>query len=107
MTVTSVALAAPPPEPSSDEPEYSDYELDAIEKWVRAHKTELDPAPEGKPIESIDIVSLDVFDETDPVPDFFNVFHATSRPYVIRRELLFEQGERYEQESIDECDRNH
>jgi hypothetical protein len=100
------ANAEPPRAPSTGEPEYSDYERDAIEKYRRAAKGELDPEPEGKLIESIEIVSLDVFDETDPVPDFFNVFHATSRPYVIRRELLFEQGERYEQVRIDESARN-
>ncbi len=67
---------------------------------------ELDPAPEGKRIERIDIVVLDVFDEHDPVPDFFNVFHAMSRKVVIGNELLFHEGERYVGARVEESARN-
>ena len=65
-----------------------------------------DDAPEGKRIQSVDIVRLQVFDDDDPVPDLFNVFHAQTRERVIRRELLFEAGDRYETERIQETLRN-
>jgi hypothetical protein len=65
-----------------------------------------DPQPDGKLIERIDIVVLDVFDEHDPVPDFFNVFHAMSRKAVIANELLFREGERYVRARVDESARN-
>ncbi len=67
---------------------------------------EPDPAPEGKLIERIDIVVLDVFDEHDPVPDFVNIFHTMSRTTVIRHELLFREGQRYVGARVNESARN-
>src|SRR5687767_5244721 len=67
---------------------------------------EPDPAPEGKVIERVDIVVLDVFDEHDPVPDFVNIFHAMSRKSVIRHELLFREGQKYVGARVDESARN-
>jgi outer membrane protein assembly factor BamA len=67
---------------------------------------EIDPEPEGKRIESIDVVVVDVFDQHDPVPDFFNLFHTTTRQVVVRRELLFMAGEGYSARQIDETARN-
>ncbi len=85
---------------------YSDLELATIERVVQSDSPNIDPAPVGKIIESIEIVRLDVFDEHDPVPDFVNLFHATTRERVIRRELLFEPGEIYEPKSVGESIRN-
>lgn len=65
-----------------------------------------DDAPSGKRIESVQIVRLPVFDDDDPVPDFVNWFHAQSREHVIRRELLFEAGDTYDVERIEETIRN-
>jgi hypothetical protein len=65
-----------------------------------------DDAPAGKRIESVQIVRLPVFDDDDPVPDFVNFFHAQSREHVIRRELLFVAGDRYDVERIEETIRN-
>jgi hypothetical protein len=63
-------------------------------------------APEGKLVERVDIVILDVFDEQDPVPDAVNVFHATTREFVIRQELLFDAGQPYSSARADESARN-
>lgn len=65
-----------------------------------------DDAPNGKHIDSVQIVRLPVFDEDDPIPDFVNWFHAQSREHVIRRELLFEAGDSYDTERIEETIRN-
>lgn len=65
-----------------------------------------EPAPEGKRIESVQIVRLPVFDDEDPVPDFVNVFHMQSRERAIRRELVFEPGDRYQPERVEETLRN-
>ena len=67
---------------------------------------EIDPEPEGKLIESVDVVVVDVFDQHDPVPDFFNVFHTMTRQVVVRRELLFQAGERFSARHSDETARN-
>jgi hypothetical protein len=66
----------------------------------------LEPSPEGKTIEAIDVEVLEVFDGSDPVPRFVNVFHATTRERVVRRELLFRVGEGFDAARTDESARN-
>lgn len=79
-------------------------ELDSLQK--AGEPAAVDRDPEGKLIESLRIVPLEVFDEQDPVPDFVNEFHTTSREHVIRRELLFGVGDYYHAESVEETERN-
>jgi hypothetical protein len=62
--------------------------------------------PQGKVIEGVDIVRLEVLDERDPLPGFFNVFHTTSKDYVIRREVLQQEGDRYREDLAYETARN-
>jgi len=66
----------------------------------------LERVPEGKLIEEIQVVTLEVFDERDPVPDFVNALHATTGEPVIRRELLFQEGEPYRSSFAHETARN-
>ncbi len=68
--------------------------------------SELVAEQDGLLIERIDVVVLDVFDEHDPIPDWFNVFHTMSREHVVRRELLFRAGEPYSSARVDESARN-
>jgi len=90
----------------ADEPHHSRFELEILATELERLSARLEPEPEGKLITGIDFVRLEVFDERDPVPDFLNVFHVTSRERVIRRELLFEAGERWSQSLVDETARN-
>ncbi|MEI9951053.1 MAG: BamA/TamA family outer membrane protein [Pseudomonadota bacterium] len=85
---------------------YSLLERGVIEQHLAERGLSLEDAPEGKQIEEIQIVSLDVFDERDPMPDFVNVFHATTRDDVLRRELLFKEGEPYRATFAHETARN-
>ena len=85
---------------------YSTLERSVIEQKLIERGLSLEAAPEGKRIEEIQIVPLDVFDERDPMPDFVNVFHVTTRERVIRRELLFEEGTPYRAALVDESARN-
>lgn len=79
----------------------------ALEASARAgSQDELDPSPQGKEIESVEIVRPTVFDDDDPVPDFVNWFHMQTREVVIRRELLFRDGDRYVEEEVQETLRN-
>jgi hypothetical protein len=98
----ALALARAAPADSG----YSPFEQETIDRALERMGGEIDPDPEGKQIEKIEIVTLEVFDERDPVPDFFNVFHVTSRKFVIRRELLFSEGERYRARTAAESARN-
>lgn len=85
---------------------FSDYELELVEEELAERGLTLDSAPEGKLVSSIELVRFEVFDERDPVPDFINVFHVTSRERVIRRELSFAEGQPWVQSRVDETARN-
>jgi hypothetical protein len=70
------------------------------------HDAKLDANPVGKRIVAIDVDVLDVFEDRDPMFNFVNVFHANTKDYVIRRELLFASGQRYDRKKIQESERN-
>ncbi len=101
----ALSLAAAP-NARAEEPAYSPYEQDTIDDALDDVGGEIDPAPAGKRIESVEIVTLDVIEKRDPIPGFFNVFHITSRPWIIRRELLFSSGQRYDVRRVEESARN-
>lgn len=100
-----LARAEAPP-PKSVTHEYSPYEKESIRIGLAKTGREIDPSPEGKTIEGYDVVTLDVFEERDPLPTALNVFHWTSRPYTISRELLVQPGDTYRKVLIDETARN-
>ncbi|WP_437293706.1 hypothetical protein [Sorangium sp. So ce426] len=84
---------------------YSSYESATIERVLSRLGATLEPAPEGKIVEGIDVVPLEVIEDRDPAPAFLNWFHALSRPHVIRREVLLAVGRPYEQALADESAR--
>lgn len=86
----------------------TDYERARVRETVAklGLPSELDPSPEGKIVESIDVEVIDVFDHTDPVPDFVNIFHATTRKRIVRREILLEVGGPFAVERANESARN-
>jgi len=51
-------------------------------------------------------VPLDVIEPRDPIPNFLNIFHVTTRKYIVRRELLLEPGQAWRQDLADETARN-
>jgi hypothetical protein len=67
---------------------------------------EIETSPEGKTVESIEVVALEVFEERDQVPLFLNWFHTTTQDYVIKREVLLERGGVYTQSAAAETERN-
>jgi hypothetical protein len=84
----------------------SGYEKESIRFALDEVHGELDPSPEGKSIESIEVVTLEVFEPRDPLPGFLNVFHATTRPDVVKQEVLLHPGERYDAARVEESERN-
>jgi hypothetical protein len=99
------AFAQAPP-PAERAQLYSAYEQETIAEVLTALHAVRDLNPEGKTIERVDVVPLDVFEPRDPVPLWFNVFHATTRRAVVRREMLLREGQPYQQTLIDETIRN-
>ncbi len=117
--------AAATTEPAAGEPAptlraevYSPYERSAIDAALADEHGEIDPAPEGKVVEGIDIVTLDVIDPRDPAPTLtlfgnqyssgkiVNSLHVTTKHYVVDREVLLHAGDRYKAVTIDESVRN-
>jgi hypothetical protein len=109
LVVAFALLALPFASQAEAEPhELTPYERARVREVVekRGLPAEPDPSPGGKTVEAIDVELLEVFDDTDPIPNFFNVFHATTRERVVRRELLFRVGEGFDAARADESARN-
>lgn len=84
----------------------SAYEAATLSSAVARVGGAIEHSPEGKTIESIEIVTLDPIEARDPAPTFLNAVHATTRRYVIAREVLVSRGDPYRQTLVDETARN-
>lgn len=104
--------------PSTRKQGYSQYEQETIAAALASLRATLDPAPEGKTVESIEIVRLEVLDRESAgiakIPVVGSVFnarvinplHTTTKEWIVRRELLLAKGDRYQQTLLDETARN-
>ncbi len=102
----SSAMAQSAPPPAERLHDYSPYERQTIAEVLGGKSLETDPSPEGKTVERVDVVPLDVFEERDILPRWLDVFHVTTREGVIRREVLLHPGDRYTQAVVDDIIRN-
>ncbi len=82
------------------------YEQELVERSFETLSMRPDPKPEGKIIEDIIVLRHPIVEKTDPWPDFLNVFHVVTREHIIRQELLFHVGSRFDGERIAESARN-
>ncbi len=102
-----VTIAAPPTQLGD---RYSRYEQDSIDRALARLGASVEPSPEGKILEDVQVMPLDVFEKRDFMPNFVlglvNWFHVTSRPYVIEREVLVAKGQPYRQYLVAETARN-
>jgi hypothetical protein len=103
--ISAPAFADPPAE------RYSEYEQETLDEALARHsrpgaRAKVEPSPEGKRIVAIEIDVLDVIEERDPAPNFLNYLHANTKDYVIERELLFDEGARWDSALIRESERN-
>jgi len=93
-------------DPTSAAAAYSPYEQATIDEATARLESRVDPDPEGKVVEGVDVVTLDVIERRDPVPGALNLLHATTRHYVIEREVLMDAGAPYRRFLCDETARN-
>jgi hypothetical protein len=105
LSIPAIAHAQAPP-PAERAQVFSAYEIETIDQALASRHEVRELKPEGKIIERIDVVPLDVFEPRDPLPGWLNWFHATTRRSVIAREMLLRQGEAYQQTLVDETLRN-
>ncbi len=101
-----VAFAQRAPPPAERLHEYSAYETETIADVLGRMRLERDPEPEGKLVERVEIVRLDVFEARDIVPQWLNVFEFKTREHVLRDEVLLRAGDRYSQALVDDTIRN-
>src|SRR5437773_969893 len=66
----------------------------------------VDPAPQGKTIGKVFVANEDVFSQRDWYFQLLNIFHRTTRSYILERELLFKPGQTYDQALVEETTRN-
>ncbi len=106
MTPSRAGAQGQAPPPAERSQDYSPYERETIAEVLGSLGATLDPAPEGKTVERIDVVPLEVFEQRDPLPRWLNVFHATTRESVVRREVLLHEGDPFSQVLCDDTLRN-
>ncbi|MBN1653004.1 MAG: BamA/TamA family outer membrane protein [Deltaproteobacteria bacterium] len=73
---------------------------------LRKKGLQIHPSPEGRIIAYINIEREDVFIVEEPWPTWINLFHWLTREEVVKRELLFREGEPYREQKIQETMRN-
>ncbi|TPV92314.1 MAG: hypothetical protein B7733_26405 [Myxococcales bacterium FL481] len=96
-----VLLSALGPSVESDS-----YEWQRTRAVLEAEGLQVDRAPDGKRIAWIRVVRDQVFVDGELFPTWLNVFHARTRERVVRRELLFADGDAYDHDRIEESMRN-
>jgi len=104
LTAAAPARAEPPKTTTPDG--LSPYEQETVRDVRSRFAVEAEPSPDGKLIESIEVVALDMVEKRDAAPGFLNAIHSTTRPYVIEREVLVRVGEKWQQALVDETARN-
>lgn len=84
----------------------SSYEQTTLAEVLSRRGWELESAPEGKLVERIETVTLDVFENRDPVPTWLNWFHTASRPDIIEQEVLNRPSQPFSWRLVRETSRN-
>jgi outer membrane protein assembly factor BamA len=82
------------------------YEWDRTQKLLTKLGLTPEEAPDGKRIAYVQVVRDDVFVEDEIWPTWWNVFHGLTREHIVRRELLFDEGDAYTTARIEETMRN-
>ncbi len=91
-------LAAPGADPG--------YEDRLVEWGLQQHGLTLEPNPEGKRIERVEVAAENVFSPSDPWPGLLNIFHWKTKDDVIHREILQRPGDVWTKAGVDETERN-
>ncbi len=105
LLCASVADAQPAPTTGY---ELSPFEERLLDRALQKHQATLltYAQAEGRPITEILIEPEDVFTPDDLWPDVLNIFHFTSRPYIIRREVLLDEGDPFQSDLVAQTARN-
>ena len=103
-TATATATTTDTGDGSNNSP-LGSYERDALAQALARRHLTVEQHPEGKVVRRILVVSLPVFGHEEGFLRWFNLFHVTSRQYVVRREVLLRPGQVWDEDLVDETRR--
>jgi hypothetical protein len=81
------------------------YEAEALTQALEALHLEEEPSPEGKVLDRIWVMNLEVFGPRTGFLRWFNIFHRTTRWRQVEREVILRPGERWDQGKLQETER--
>lgn len=84
----------------------SPLEESLVAEALAHHQLELDDHPEGKVVTAIKVHVAQVFDDRDPIPNVFNVFHTRTRDFMVEQEVLQQIGQPWNMGRVLETERN-
>ncbi|CAN5874728.1 hypothetical protein BH11MYX2_BH11MYX2_40460 [soil metagenome] len=84
----------------------SSLERSSIRRAIEARGYVIEPSPWGKRIGVVNVYNEDVFAEKNRWLQLLNFFHYTTRESTIRKDLVVETGEVYDQQIVDETARH-
>ena len=105
LALQAPAAPSPPTAPETRAFLYSAYEEDTIASALDRLGLVRDPDAEGKRVESVHVLRLEVIEERDPAPRFLNVFHVVTRESVVLSEVLVRPGDEFRRTFADETRR--
>ncbi len=101
FAVLALVLTAAAPESDS-----AVYEQRLVEWALQQHPgRSVEPQPAGKKVEEVLIAAEEVFSQSDPWPNLLNLFHIRTRENVIRREVLLDVGDAWDETRVAETER--
>ena len=85
---------------------YGSLERESIVETLARLGLRVDTSPEGKIIGHLYVVNQEVFSQHDWRFQLLNLFHRTTRPDILQRELLLSPGQRWDAALAEETVRN-
>jgi hypothetical protein len=108
LALAAASLAARPATAQSESARrpLGKLEQESVDDALAALGARIDPAPHGKTVGRIHVINQDVFSKRDWYFQLLNIFHWTTRSYILERELLLRPGQLYDQALVEESTRN-
>jgi hypothetical protein len=82
------------------------YERGLIQRAFLELGLTREPQPAGKQVERVEVLRYPIVEQSDPWPNFVNLFHVTTREHIVYQELLFSAGQTYDEALVRESARN-
>jgi len=105
VVLGTIRAGASPPS-GSGQGQRTALEQSLVEEALEHHQLVLDTEPSGKTVVRVEVYVAPVLDDRDPIPNFLNVFHVTTRDFIVRQEVLQPVGKPWDLGRVLETERN-